>query len=57
MRSAVKRDADTGHGSRGMRWTKASLQIFAVMKKKGGKSLLEFIKQTAEAAADSSVMG
>jgi hypothetical protein len=57
MRSAVKRDADTGHGSLGMRWTKTSLQIFAVMKKKGGKSLLEFIKQTAEAAADSSVMG
>ena len=53
--SAVGRDATTDHGSEGMRWQESSKQMFAVIKLKGGESLLRFIRETASAAADSTI--
>ena len=55
MESAARRDAVTGHGSKGMRWRKTSKQLFAVIKLKGGESLIRFFRETAGAAADSTV--
>ena len=55
MESAVRRDAVTGHGSKGMRWAKTSKQMLKVIKLKGGDSLLRFFRETAGSAADSTI--
>ena len=50
------RKGTRGERSRGMRWSKASRRIFAIMRKLGGPRTLRFFRATLEAASDSTVL-
>ena len=51
-KSASLRDADTGHGSRAMRWHETSKKIFAFMQVKGKGGLIRMLRATADAPSD-----